>query len=196
MVFWSGAVAQSAVPQLALMQAALDCAATGLLGVDGHGNVLLCNRAAISMLGVGSAAAESPTTLARLLDASTALDPGERAKFASTLVAGRAPGARIATRGGDILRVTVGEQLATQVVTIETESRVGQGADGVDALTGLSDRACFHKRLAALLADAVTPDHVAVLMIDLDQFKAVNDTHGHPIGKRCGGDIWRLVSQP
>jgi diguanylate cyclase (GGDEF)-like protein len=50
-----------------------------------------------------------------------------------------------------------------------------------DPLTGLLNRAHFDDRLDSLTA---TPDQpsVAVMCIDLDRFKAVNDTHGHHAG--------------
>lgn len=52
-----------------------------------------------------------------------------------------------------------------------------------DALTGLANRALFHKRLECALAQAVQIDYrPAVLFIDLDKFKILNDTHGHASG--------------
>ena len=49
-----------------------------------------------------------------------------------------------------------------------------------DALTGLHNRASFNDRLAEKCGEA--PLDFAVLMIDLDRFKAINDTQGHPFG--------------
>lgn len=52
-----------------------------------------------------------------------------------------------------------------------------------DALTGLQNRASLHERLQEMLARAKrTGSTVAVICLDLDRFKAVNDTLGHPVG--------------
>jgi len=51
-----------------------------------------------------------------------------------------------------------------------------------DTMTGLANRARFQARLAQ--ADASRPIG-ALLLIDLDGFKAVNDTFGHVVGDEC-----------
>ena len=52
-----------------------------------------------------------------------------------------------------------------------------------DALSGLPNRALFFDRLAQSLAKARRTDtSVAVLMLDLDRFKAINDTYGQGAG--------------
>jgi diguanylate cyclase (GGDEF)-like protein/PAS domain S-box-containing protein len=51
-----------------------------------------------------------------------------------------------------------------------------------DALTGLPNRAQFHARLKESLALAQRGQSFALLCLDLDHFKQVNDTLGHPIG--------------
>lgn len=54
-----------------------------------------------------------------------------------------------------------------------------------DALTGVGNRAFLDGRLRALVAEyAQRPGEAAVIMLDIDRFKAVNDTHGHQIGDR------------
>ena len=50
-----------------------------------------------------------------------------------------------------------------------------------DGLTGLANRALFRRRLAAALARG---EAVTVLLVDLDDFKTVNDSLGHDVGDR------------
>jgi len=49
-----------------------------------------------------------------------------------------------------------------------------------DPLSGLLNRRVFHEQLATRLQHAST--QTAVFLIDLDKFKAINDTHGHAAG--------------
>jgi len=51
-----------------------------------------------------------------------------------------------------------------------------------DALTDLPNRVLFHERLAQELARLAPDQQLAVIYIDIDEFKSVNDTLGHQAG--------------
>ncbi len=50
-----------------------------------------------------------------------------------------------------------------------------------DPVTGLQNRTSFSRELETLLGDR-SRSEIAVLFLDLDRFKEVNDTHGHKVG--------------
>ncbi|WP_346623699.1 GGDEF domain-containing protein [Blastococcus montanus] len=51
----------------------------------------------------------------------------------------------------------------------------------VDSLTGLATRRAFDQALETSLSRSV-PGGTALVLIDVDSFKSINDNHGHPIG--------------
>ncbi len=68
----------------------------------------------------------------------------------------------------------------------------------VDELTGLANRRKLNERLSAMLAAfRITQRSCALMMIDLDRFKQVNDTMGHPAGdellKQVGQRLTSIV---
>lgn len=66
-----------------------------------------------------------------------------------------------------------------------------------DALTGLPNRRYFDESCGLMSRRRRAGDAVAVLMIDIDRFKGLNDTYGHPVGdevlKAVAGAIARTV---
>lgn len=69
-----------------------------------------------------------------------------------------------------------------------------------DPLTGIWNRRAFDRELAAIYSDRRAIMFHALILIDIDEFKVFNDSHGHPagdrilqkvanvIGTRCGDD--------
>ncbi len=78
---------------------------------------------------------------------------------------------------------------------VERERRIAHLAFH-DTLTGLPNRASFrHALQQALARTARTSEQVAVLCLDLDGFKGVNDTLGHPVGDALLCSIGELLSR-
>ncbi len=66
----------------------------------------------------------------------------------------------------------------------------------VDTLSGLLNHATLKTRLEAEVSRSLRHDNSLVFaMIDLDNFKAVNDTYGHPVGDEVIKNISRLLAQ-
>jgi two-component system, cell cycle response regulator len=65
-----------------------------------------------------------------------------------------------------------------------------------DGLTGLTNHRTFQQRFADLLERAARHGHrVALLLCDVDHFKKVNDTYGHPIGDEVLRRVARVLQE-
>ncbi|MCX7946205.1 MAG: GGDEF domain-containing protein [Hydrogenophilus sp.] len=65
-----------------------------------------------------------------------------------------------------------------------------------DALTGLRNRRFLEESIEMLVAQILRRhSHLAVLMIDIDWFKMVNDTYGHDVGDRLIVHVSKLLTQ-
>ncbi|HEY3268778.1 MAG TPA: diguanylate cyclase [Armatimonadota bacterium] len=82
----------------------------------------------------------------------------------------------------DALIDSIGLELATAVFNARTHARAAAEAQ-CDAVTGLLNHRAILARLPAELKRAQrTEQSMAVMMMDLDDFKIFNDTFGHPVG--------------
>ena len=136
--------------------------------------------------------------LSRVVDARespdvAALLPGACNVVVAPCVADDVPvGALIAERGGGgdarIARhiVDLVAQIATQAALALRAATLRADVERLartDALTGLANRRTFDEMLARELdRSARTGDPCTLVLVDVDHFKAVNDTHGHQAG--------------
>lgn len=83
----------------------------------------------------------------------------------------------------------VSDQVANAITRKQAESRLRHMA-GHDALTDLPNRILFQDRLNTALSRARREDErLALLYLDLNGFKEVNDSHGHHIGDQLLQEI-------
>ena len=80
------------------------------------------------------------------------------------------------------VNAALGRQLRDTVATLRHREIELNHQAFHDPLTGLANRALFADRIAHALASTRRPPPVILLLADLDDFKAINDTLGHPAG--------------
>jgi len=183
--------------QKILLNAALENMSQGLCMFDRDGRIVLFNDRYAKMMGVSAAWLTGRSLLElfklRKRTGEFAGDPEPFfARVMEEMRAGRSGGRIMETSGGRALRVIdQPKQGGGWVATFEdiTESRQAQARIAHmahhDALTGLANRTQLVEKLASAFAVLSTRDgSVAVHFLDLDRFKAVNDTLGHD-----GGDF-------
>ncbi len=85
------------------------------------------------------------------------------------------------------------ELVAMAIANAETTSQLVQQAT-IDALTGTANRRSFDAELTLELERvARNPRPLALVLLDIDRFKAVNDTHGHQAGDRVLAEVARVL---
>ncbi|SFK50439.1 GGDEF domain-containing protein [Shimia haliotis] len=84
------------------------------------------------------------------------------------------------------------DSLMAERATLQRMHRAAVNSARIDHLTGLLNRQAFdHEFALAWEKMAATHTAVSVVLFDIDHFKQVNDTHGHPVGDvvlRCLGE--------
>lgn len=85
--------------------------------------------------------------------------------------------------------------LADRALRVRHERDAARHAAERDPLTGVFNRAGTAERLTLACREAAdTERHVALLYIDLDRFKSVNDTFGHALGDACLIAVTRVAA--
>lgn len=92
--------------------------------------------------------------------------------------------------------------LAMRLLTVERRARrlaarlvQADRAARTDPLTGLANRNGLVRAFAELSA-AAPGEYMALVLLDLDQLKPINDTHGHDAGDQVIREVARRIAQP
>ncbi len=178
-------------------QALFEQVADGLLVCQDGGQVLACNPAAAAMLR-REAAQVRGMRLADLLrqDGGSAVLPGELTDGPASLRC--AEGLRPVELRARALTVGRGRRwilhLRDTAERWKDQERLTHLAN-FDNLTGLPNRALFRDRLELAMARARrSGDPMALMFIDLDRFKIVNDSLGHEVGDRLLQHVARILT--
>jgi diguanylate cyclase (GGDEF)-like protein len=179
--------------QGAISDAALSNMAQGLSMFDRQDRLITCNRRFANLYELPDCLTAAGTSVQAILEHSHGdLSAGKLKAFVQELVETGDPGrtsSEIRLPDGRIIsiyrrRLADGGWVATHEDVTQrrlAEERVSYLANH-DPLTGLSNRTCFHQQLQASLRHAGRGHAFALLALDLDRFKAVNDTFGHAAG--------------
>lgn len=182
--------------QLRLLSTALASAGNGVFITDAHGRILWINNAFTRLTGYNSA--EAIGRALSLLKSGkqdesyykTLWNTIQQGNTWSNETVERHKSGTLFTVQQTITPIKNDDGVISHFVSIldditaqkETAARIQHMAH-FDALTTLPNRALFHDRLSQVLAQAKREGHISALMfIDLDHFKTVNDTLGHHIG--------------
>ncbi len=176
-------------------EAAVNNMSQALLMFDGDRRLVICNERYLRMYGLSREVVKPGCTLRDLLlhRKSVGSFAGDvdayMTEMFETLSGGTTHAKIVALPDGRTVAVlnhpmTDGGWVATHDDITERQRAEQQIAHMArhDALTDLPNRVLFRERLIEALAGVGRGSKLAVLYLDIDRFKGVNDTLGHPIG--------------
>lgn len=183
---------------------ALDSMTHGLCMGDAQLNVSVVNRRILDFFGTTLVAPIRLEALARAIGRSTQMPTDDAECFVRDWIRHACmPEAtvfmhRIADRYFDFRCEPAGEGFVTVIEDVTTKERALREIERIahyDDVTGLPNRYHFQQALAEELARlAQDGPTAALLMIDLDRFKEVNDTLGHLVGDLLLAEVGARLS--
>src|SRR5262245_20003017 len=212
------------------LRTAVDNIPQGLVLYDASARIVVCNRPYLDMFGLSPDIAKQGCTMQRLIAhrRETGSFDGDVEAFCSAIIGnvrlGKATRQITEAPGGRAIEI-VNQPLPSGgwLATIEditprkrAEEKIAHLAH-YDALTDLPNRVLFREKLEQALKDLKPGVQLAVLYIDIDEFKSVNDALGHPVGDellkgvarrlrsclgesdiaaRLGGDEFAVIQHP
>ncbi|MCA1477456.1 MULTISPECIES: EAL domain-containing protein [Bradyrhizobium] len=190
--------------QQIVLDSALENMSQGLCMFDADGKIILFNERYAAML----RRTDVPLTGRLLVDVlreeqAKGQWQGDADEFFARLVADAREGRTttdVVNRFGRSIRVVNqpmqgGGWVATfEDITewLEAQAKISHMARH-DALTSLPNRVLFHEQLEQGLRQTKSGDQLAVLCLDLDHFKDINDSLGHPIGDALLKEVGRRL---